>query len=81
MAKELKRIPVTDQEEAFRVINKLSQQYDMKQDTSLHQFQVSNQHYSAYYDVSENIVKLEVIHPGVTEEQIKEFLMEFPLFF
>jgi hypothetical protein len=81
MATELKRIPVIDQEEAFRVINKLSQQYDMKQDTSLHQLQVSNKHYAAYYDVGDNAVKLEVIHPDVTAEQIKEFLMEFPPFF
>lgn len=27
------------------------------------------------------INQMEVIHPGVTEEEIREFLMEFPPFF
>jgi len=81
MVKELKRIPVTGQEEAFQIITRLSQQYDLKQDATRHQFHFSNEHYSAYYDAEENVVKMEAIHPSVTEEQIREFLISFPPFF
>jgi hypothetical protein len=80
MTKELKRFPVQSQEQAFNLITKLSQKYNMQQDVTRHQFHVSNEHYSAYYDAEEHAVKVEVIHPSVTEEQIKEFLMEFPPF-
>lgn len=81
MSREIKRIHVRDQGHAAAVINQLSQQYDMKADTQRHQFHVSNKHYAAYYDAGEGVVKLEVIHSGVTEEEIREFLMEFPPFF
>jgi hypothetical protein len=81
MAKEVKRIPVTGQEQAAVIINRLCQEYGMKQDTQRHQFHVANEKYAAYYDVEEGVVKMEVIHPSVTEEEIKEFLMEFPPFF
>jgi hypothetical protein len=81
MAKEIKRIPVRDQEQAAMIINQLSQQYDMNSDTQRHQLHVSNERYAAFYDAEESIVKMEVIHPGVTEEEIREFLMEFPPFF
>ena len=81
MSKELKKIPVTDQAQAFSIINELSQKYDMKQDTTRHQLHVANDNYAAYYDAVEGVVKLEVIHPSVTEEEIREFLMEFPPFF
>jgi hypothetical protein len=81
MATEIKRIPVTDQAEAVTVINRLSQQYDMLPDTQRHQLHVANERYAAYYDSVEGVVKLEVIHPGVTKEEIEEFLMTFPPFF
>jgi len=81
MVKELKKIPVSGQEEAFQLIHQLSQHYDMHQDVHRHQFHVSNDLYSAYYDAEENVVKMESIHPETTEEQIKEFLMSFPPFF
>jgi hypothetical protein len=81
MATELKRIPVKSQEQAFELITKLSQKYNLQQDANRHQFHVSNEHYSAYYDAEEGAVKMEAIHPNVTAEQIKEFLMEFPPFF
>lgn len=81
MAKEIKRIPVRDQQQAASIINLLCQQYDMKSDTQRHQLHVANGKYAAYYDVQEGVVKLEAIHPGVTEEEIREFLMEFPPFF
>lgn len=81
MAKEIKRIPVRDQEQASMVINQLCRQYQMKSDTTRHQFQVSNGKYAAYYDAGEGVVKMEAIHPGLTEEEIREFLMEFPPFF
>jgi hypothetical protein len=81
MAKEIKSIPVRDQEQAATVINRLSQQYGMQSDTTRHQFHVSNGHYAAYYDAEEGKVKLEVIHPGVTAEEIEEFLMNFPILF
>lgn len=81
MIKELKKIPVSGQEEAFQLINRLSQHYGMHQDTHRHQFQVSNDLYSAYYDAEENVVKMESIHPETTEEQIREFLISFPTFF
>ncbi|HXD77721.1 MAG TPA: hypothetical protein VN616_07920 [Puia sp.] len=81
MAREIKRIPVKDQEHAALVINQLSRQYEMQSDTQRHQFHVSNSRYAAYFDSEEGVVKLEVIHPGVTEEEIREFLMEFPPFF
>jgi hypothetical protein len=58
MSKELKRIPVDSQEQAFQVINKLSQQYDLRQDASRHQFHMSNSRYSAYYDAEEKVVKM-----------------------
>jgi hypothetical protein len=82
MAMELKRIPVADQQEAVGFINRLSQQYDMKPDTTRHQLHVSNEQYAAYYDAEEKVVKLEVIHPDVTtKEEIEEFLINFPTFF
>jgi hypothetical protein len=81
MPKELKKIPVTSQEQAFQVINRLSEQYHLQQDPSRHQFHVSNEHYSAYYDAEEKMVRMETLHPNMTEEQIREFLMEFPPFF
>jgi hypothetical protein len=81
MATEIKRIPVTDQAQAVTIINRLSQQYDMTSDTTRHQLHVSNHEYAAYYDAEEGVIKLEVIHPGVTEEEIREFLMNFPPFF
>ena len=81
MAKEIKRIPVRDQAQAVAIINQLRQQYDMSSDTARHQLHVSNGRYAAYYDAEEGVVKMEVIHPGVTEEEIREFLMEFPPFF
>jgi len=81
MAMEVKRIAVTDQEQAVVLINKLSQQYDLKPDTARHQLHVSNDRYAAYYNAEEGYVKLEAIHPDVTEEEIKEFLMTFPPFF
>lgn len=81
MAKEVKRIPVSGQEQAAIIINRLCQDYDMKADTTRHQFHVSNEKYAAYYDSEEGVVKMEVIHPSVTEEEIREFLMEFPPFF
>jgi hypothetical protein len=80
MTKELKRFPVQSQEQAFDLITKLSQKYNMQQDVTRHQFHVSNEHYSAYYDAEEHAVKVEAIHPNVTEDQIREFLMEFPPF-
>jgi hypothetical protein len=81
MARELKKIPVADQTQAVNIINALSEQYHMKQDATRYQFHVSNEHYAAYYDALEGVVKMESIHPGVTEEQIKEFLINFPTFF
>ena len=81
MAREVKRIPVTGQEQAAIIINRLCQQYDMKQDNQRHQLHVSNDRYAAYYDAEDGAVKLEAIHPSVTEEEIREFLMEFPPFF
>ena len=81
MSTELKKIPVESQEQAFQLINKLSLQYNMQQDANRHQFHVSNEHYSAYYDSEENVVKMEAIHPNVTQEQIREFLINFPTFF
>ena len=62
MAKEIKRIPVADQEQAVTVINRLSQQYAMQSDTQRHQLHVSNSHFAAYYDVAEGVVKLETVH-------------------
>jgi hypothetical protein len=79
--KELKSIPVSGQEEAFQLITRLSQHYNMRQDTHRHQFHVSNDLYSAYYDAEENVVKMESINPETTVEQIEEFLMGFPTFF
>lgn len=70
-----------DQEQAALIINQLCRQYEMKSDTMRHQLQVSNDRYAAYYDAEDGVVKLEVIHPSVTEEEIREFLMEFPPFF
>jgi len=81
MVKELKRIPVTDQAEAFQIITELSRHYGLQQDAARHQFHVSNELYSAYYDAEEKAVKMESIHEETTEEQIKEFLMNFPTFF
>ena len=81
MEKEIKRIPVADQEQAVTVINRLSQQYSMQADTRRHQLHVSNAHFAAYYDAEENVVKLETVHPSVTKEEIEEFLMGFPPFF
>ncbi|HET6255202.1 MAG TPA: hypothetical protein VFE32_14070 [Puia sp.] len=81
MSREIKRIPVSDQQQASVIINQLCQQYAMKSDTTRHQFHVSNDKYAAYYDAQEGVVKMEVVHAGVTEEEIKEFLMEFPPFF
>jgi hypothetical protein len=81
MAKEIKRIPVRDQEQAATIINQLCQQFEMRSDTMRHQLHVSNGKYAAFYDAEEGMVKMEAIHPGVTEEEIKEFLMEFPPFF
>ena len=81
MAKEIKRIPVADQEQAVTVINRLSQQYAMQVDTQRHQLHVSNAHFAAYYDAAENVVKLETVHQLVTKEEIEEFLMSFPPFF
>jgi hypothetical protein len=81
MATEIKRIPVTDQAQAVSIINRLSQEYDMKADTTRHQLHVANHEYAAYYDAEERVVKLEVIHPSVTEEEIREFLINFPPFF
>lgn len=81
MATEIKRIPVEDQQQAVTVINRLSQQYDMAGDTRRHQLHVSNDRYAAYYDAEENVVKLELIDPNVTKEEIEEFLMTFPPFF
>jgi hypothetical protein len=81
MATELKRIPVQDQEQAVRIINHLSQQFDMESDTRRHQLHVSNDKYAAYYDAEENVVKLELIDPNVAKEEIEEFLMTFPPFF
>lgn len=81
MSKELKRIPVESQEQAFQLIHKLSQRYNLQQDASRHQFHVSNERYSAYYDAEEKVVKMEVLHPNMTAEEIREFLMEFPPFF
>ena len=81
MATELKRIPVQDQEQAVRIINHLSQQYDMEANTRRHQLHVSNDRYAAYYDAEEGVVKLELIDPNVTKEEIEEFLMTFPPFF
>lgn len=81
MAQQLKSIPVSSQEEAFQVINQLSRHYNLHQDPSRHQFHVSNELYSAFYDAEEGLVKMEAIHPETTEEQVKEFLMNFPPFF
>ncbi|MBS1660605.1 MAG: hypothetical protein JST68_06100 [Bacteroidetes bacterium] len=81
MAREVKRIPVNSQEQAAIIINRLCQQYDMKQDTTRHQFHVANEKYAAYYDAEEGVVKLDSIHPSTTEDEIREFLMEFPPFF
>jgi hypothetical protein len=81
MATELKRIPVQDQEQAVTIINHLSQQYNMESDTRRHQLHVSNDQYAAYYDAEEGVVKMELIDPNVTKEEIEEFLMTFPPFF
>ena len=81
MGREIKRIPVRDQQQAASIINQLSQKYDMKSDTQRHQLHVANGKYAAYYDVQEKVVKLEAIHPSTTEEEVREFLMEFPPFF
>jgi hypothetical protein len=81
MSKELKRIPVESQEQAFQLIHKLGQQYNLQQDASRHQFHMSNDRYSAYYDAEEKVVKVEALHPHMTAEEIREFLMEFPPFF
>ena len=81
MATEIKRIPVSDQAQAVSVINRLSQEYEMKADTTRHQLHVANDQYAAYYDAEEGVVKLDVIHPSVTAEEIREFLINFPPFF
>lgn len=81
MATTIKSIPVRDQEQAVLIINRLSQQYNMRADTMRHQLHVSNGRYAAFYDAQEGMVKLEAIHPAVTKEEIEEFLMSFPPFF
>jgi hypothetical protein len=81
MAKEITRIPVTNQEQAAIIINRLCQEYNMKQDNSSHLLHVANDKYAAWYDAEEGAVRFEAIHPSITEEEIKEFLMEFPPFF
>lgn len=81
MSKLLKTFHVKTQEEAFLLINRLSEQYHMQQDSTRHQFTVSNGRYSAYYDADENMVKIEALHPHTTEEEIREFLLNFPPFF
>ena len=81
MATELKRIPVTDQEQAATIINRLSQQYNMVSDTMRHQLHVANHQYAAYYDAEEGVVKLDLIDHSMTKEEIEEFLMTFPPFF
>ena len=63
------------------IINRLSQQYEMEPDTKRHQFHVSNDRYAAYYDAEEGLVKMELIDPSLTKEEIEEFLMTFPPFF
>jgi hypothetical protein len=81
MAKELKRFPVDNQEQALELINKLSKEFNLAPKSPSRSFEVSNEHYAAYYDAKEKMVKMEAIHPNVTEEQIKEFLINFPPFF
>lgn len=81
MAREIKRIPVSDQAQAAMVINRLCQKYDMKSDTTRYQLHVSNGRYAAYYDAQEGVIRMEAIHPNVTAEEIEEFLMSFPPFF
>jgi hypothetical protein len=81
MAKEITRIPVTNQEQAVIIINRLCQEYNMKQDNSRRQLYVANDKYAAWYDADEGAVRFGAIHPSITEEEIKEFLMEFPPFF
>jgi hypothetical protein len=81
MSRELKRIPVEDQQQAVSIINRLSQQFDMLPDTQRHQLHVANDQYAAYYDADENVVKLELRDESVTKEEIEEFLMGFPPFF
>ena len=53
----------------------------MEANTRRHQLHVSNDRYAAYYDAEDGVVKLELIDPNVTKEEIEEFLMTFPPFF
>ncbi len=81
MASAIKQIPVNNIDQALTIINALSNQYQMTAPDPDRPLEVSNEDYKAYYDPEKSKVILEAAHSSVTEEQIKEFLINFPPFF
>lgn len=80
MSKVFKTIPVASEAEAIEKISALSEQYHLKRLLDDDPLRVYNEHYTVYYDPDEQLVKMETAHSHVTEEQIKEFLIQFPPF-
>jgi hypothetical protein len=81
MASPIKQIPVNNKDQALTILNALSNQYQMTAPDPDRPLEVSNEDYKAYYDPEKRKVILEAAHSSVTEEQIKEFLINFPPFF
>lgn len=81
MASAIKQIPVNNKDQALTIISGLSKQYQMKAPDPDRPLEVSNEDYKAYYNPEKQKVILEAAHSNVTEEQIKEFLINFPPFF
>jgi hypothetical protein len=80
MSKEFKTLPVKNEEDARAKIAQLSEKYHLTRLLPDDPYRVYSTDYTVYYDREENLIRMETAHPGVTEEQIREFLIHFPPF-
>ena len=81
MSTLIKEIPITGKQQALDVITALSAKYHLIATDPDNGLDVSNQDFNAYYDSESSSVKMKSMHGNHTEEYLREFLAEFPVFF
>ncbi len=81
MAEIIKTIPVSGKEQAIRVMNALTDKYDLILTDPDNSLDTSNEKFHAYYDADRQRITIETNDADSVGEHLKELLADFPTFF
>jgi hypothetical protein len=81
MAEIMKEIPVRDKEEAIRIMNLLTERYQLVLTDPDNSLDSSNEKVHVYYDGERNRIIIETNDSHSFGEYIKEIISDFPTFF